>query len=168
MSNRSPVPLRRLATTMAGILMALSLVAGSAAAQANTIPVGPGAKRLSVEIPDAMAAAARDNRNAVLLRLENIALPEGVSPVISVFAGLSTGTSSALTDDPRFLGTISNVLRGETGHRRVMPGGVVDVTRALRSLPAGIRALDITLVPVQTEASANPVSVARASFMLRP
>ena len=115
-----------------------------------------------------MTAAARDNRKAVLLRLENIALPQGVSPVISVFAGLPLGTRSASTDDTRFLGTISNVLRGETGERRVMPGGVVDATRALRALPSGTRTLEITLVPAQTQGSANAISVARASLMLRP
>jgi len=140
------------------------------AAKAGTVPVGPNAKRVSVDVPQAIAAAARNDK-PVLLRLENIALPPGVSPVISVFASLPSGVTSASTEDPDFLGTISNVLRGEIGDRRVMPGGVIDATRAVRRLPAGAQRLNITLVPAERGAGGaaeRPLTVARVSLVLRP
>lgn len=155
---------------LAGLAVGLCMAAGAMAARADTIPVGPNAIRVSVDVPEAIATAARTDK-AVLLRLENIALPNGVAPVISIFAGLPSGVSSASTDDSGFLGTISNVLRGETGDRRVMPGGVVDATRAVRRLPAGAHRLDITLVPAERaagRAAERPLSVARASLVLRP
>jgi len=162
--------LQNLAPILAGLGVILCTAAGAFGARADTIPVGPNAMHVSVDVPEAITTAARGDK-AVLLRLEKIALPDGVSPVISIFAGLPNGATSASTEDPAFLGTISNVLRGETGARRIMPGGVVDATRAVRRLPAGAHRLDVTLVPAgpaAARAAARPLTIARASLVLGP
>jgi hypothetical protein len=156
----------RRVSILALALVAMSRDAGVGAFRSeNLIEIGPAATQIIVEVTPSVVEAARTQGKRVLLVLEHVTLPDSVPPVLNVFAGLPADTRVASTDDPRFLGTISNVLsdRGNSGPR-VMQGGVVDATEAVRRLPSPASELHIDVVPA---AGSAPITVAKAMLVVR-